>query len=455
LKRILIIIMTGLFVMSLSAGAAWANPGNAQKHKVKKKVNVMQMYKAQYKAMVDGKISVKSNKFKDTANYFGASSVDKMASLGLLAGYADGTFKPNKNVTQAEMVAILMRLVEVTEPKDDIEDEDEDEDEDEEFKKVPGWIKNQAKLATDMGIINLNRFHSAEQASRLQTCVAFAKLLDLDPVDLEGVLPFKDGLLIDKEDLGYILAMYNEELISGMPGGNFNPNHPITRGQMAVIIERILEEHHVDLDTIDDEEFDLTDLESDLLDEYDEIEDVSVDNITLVGNEDEVEVEVEVDPFDDDDWADLSESDIEDWVKDLVNDIYKELSKNTKVSVKILNNNDDVLFEFRKNGSEGILVRYMDDDVDDLANELEDYEFSFDNDEFIITSIVYNEVEDDIEVNLEVSDLDSNIEDNLSIICEKIAGAFQYAADADPEMIYIYVYDEDSDWLMNFQYEVE
>jgi len=458
--------MTGLLVMSLSAGAAWANPGNAQKEKVKKKVSSMQMYKAQYKAMVDGKISVKTNKFKDTANYWGASSVDKMSSLGLLAGYADGTFKPNKNVTQAEMVAILMRLVEVTEPKDDIDDEDE------ELKNVAPWVKNQVKLATDMGIINLNRFHSAEQASRLQTCVAFAKLLELKPDGLERRdLPFKDGLHISNNDLLYILAMYDKGLISGMPGGNFNPNHPITRGEMAAIIERILEMHDVDLDTIDDEEVAFSKLESDLYKLYGEIQDVDVYRIRLSGDKDEVDVMIEVDlgyRYNDDEWADLSDRNIKDWVEDLVEHIQNKLSEDTDVNGKIINidDNNDVLVKFNKDGDDALEIDYEDDyyrdgseSVTDVAQEFSGKIYKVDGVRFAVDEVTYY-TSDFIKVYMYQDDEDdvnwskTRTTSDVKGICEGIVATFENDANADPELVKIYFYDEDSDLLRSYEYDL-
>jgi hypothetical protein len=53
--------------------------------------------------------------------------------------------------------------------------------------------------------------------------------------------PFSDGKLIPNEQLGYILAMYQEGYISGNPDGSFNPNAALSRAQMASIIEKLLE----------------------------------------------------------------------------------------------------------------------------------------------------------------------------------------------------------------------
>ncbi len=71
------------------------------------------------------------------------------------------------------------------------------------------------------------------QASRAQTAVILAKALNLEPV-VTDTIPFNDGILISHEDLGYIIALYQEGILSGTPDGRFNPPHQaITRAELA------------------------------------------------------------------------------------------------------------------------------------------------------------------------------------------------------------------------------
>lgn len=463
MKRIMVLMMTGLLVLALSAGAAWAKPDNAKKEDVQTKVNAMQMYKTQYKTMVDGEISVKGNKFKDIANHWASAPIQRMADMGLFAGYDDGTFKPNNNMSQAEMIVLLMRLVDSDSNDDDEENSVSNTVYNEKLKEVPGWARDSVKKAANLEIMSLNRFHSAQQASRAQTCVAFAKALDLDPIDNVDV-NFADKLLIDEEDLGYVMAMYQAGYIKGAPGNYFLPENGITRAEMATIMERILAD--LKEDDGEEDEVDLSDLENDLLGDYDGIEDVPVDNIKLDGDEDEVDVEVEVDLANyEDEWADLDDSDIKDWLEDLVGDIQGGLSGDTIVSGEIINSdNDDMLVRFSKDGTDDLSVSYNDEDVNDIEDELKGNKFDIVNIEFEITSISYNE-DDEIMVDLEAQedvsssqwdDLNSSdVEGDVEIICEEIAEAFQDDADAEPVMIYIYLHDEDLHLLESYEYDVE
>lgn len=473
MKRILILIMTGLLVLALSAGAAWANPGNAQKEKVKAKLKAMQMYKVQYKAMEQGEVSVKGNKFKDIDNHWGSAPIQRMTAVGLFTGYDDGTFKPNNNISQAEMIALLMRLVD-TNRNDDEEDVDDDE-----LDEVPGWARDSVKKAAQLKIMSLNRFHSAQQASRAQTCIAFAKALEkegylkLDDFDLDpNNPPFADGkLLLGNEDLVYILAMYQAGYIKGAPGNKFLPNNFITRAEMAVILERILADLKKDDDGEDESDF--SDLESNLLVDYKKIIDVRVYDIKLDGDEDEVDVRIEVDLYDyEDEWIALNDSDIKIWLEGLVGDIQDELSRYTKVSGEIINTDidDESLVKFSKEGTKILSVSFEDDDyrsrdVDDLENELKGDIFDVGNIEFKITRINYNEANDKIIVRLVTQvnnasvlwdDLDiEDIEYGVEIICEEIAGAFRDGAGAEPEIIIITFDDDNLEKLASYEYDVD
>jgi len=171
--------------------------------------------------------------FTDIQDHWAENCINLMSATGLFNGYTDGTFKPDQSITQAETISLIIRML----ANEDIADEDIDGS----LEDVPDWAKEASKKAAKKGIINVNRFHSQVQASRAQTAVWIAKALSLDPVD-ESEVPFKDNLLISKEDIGYIMALYQEGIIKGTPSGKFNPNSAITRAEMATIMQNILDQ---------------------------------------------------------------------------------------------------------------------------------------------------------------------------------------------------------------------
>ena len=218
MKRVISYIVTIAMVMALFTGAAFANPGNG-----------------------NGKGNEKNKEFKDMKGHWGKQSVEKMQSLGILGGYTDGTFQPDRALTQAELAVIIDRLLELRGEKQDGKWTDDDDD-DKEYSDIPKWAQKAVKKGIDKNYFNLKRFHSHVQVDRLTACVAIAKALELEPVTDFEKNPFKDLGLLNDEDFGYLLALYEEGYIKGYPNGTFNPYSLLSRAQMAAIIEKLLDQ---------------------------------------------------------------------------------------------------------------------------------------------------------------------------------------------------------------------
>lgn len=224
----------------------------------------------------------------------------------------------------------------------------------------------------------------------------------------------------------------------------------------------------------DDDE--IADLEDDLLSDYDYLEDVEIEDISLDGDEDEVEVTIEVD-LDEygDEWEDLDDSDIEDWLDDLVSDIQDALSEDTLVTGEIIDiDSDDVLVEFEKDGDDRLEVDFYDEDYRDGGSDsdVEDVEDSLDGDsfyvgniEFEITDIYYDDDDDSVTATLKAYDDDasseweamssSSIERDVKDICEEIADTFEDDADVRVDTVLVSFYDEDGYRLDKFEYDVD
>ncbi|MEN6460312.1 MAG: S-layer homology domain-containing protein [Syntrophomonas sp.] len=217
---------------------------------VKQKIVVKKELKQKYEEKVKERTqktekqttATKVPRIKDVENHWAAHSVQLLYAAGLISGYTDGTFKPDNSITEAEIISLITKLADdetITDDDEDVTDEDLD--------NVPAWVKGSAKKAAQLGFLNLNRFHSNVQATRVQTAVWIAKAIKLEPVNVSD-MPFKDGVLISSEDAGYIIALYQEKIIFGTPGGKFNPNSCITRAEIAAIMERILADGDFDSD---------------------------------------------------------------------------------------------------------------------------------------------------------------------------------------------------------------
>ncbi len=250
------------------------------------------------------------------------------------------------------------------------------------------------------------------------------------------------------------------------------------KAQITSLQNRIdyLEDDYEEEEVDDDEDEELSDLEDELLDDYEYLENVEIDDIRLNGDEDDVDVEIDVDLDKyDDDWEDLDDRDIEDWLEDLVGDIQDEFSDDTVVDGKIIDiESDDVLVKFEKDGDDDLEVTFKDDDyrdggsssddADDVIESLKDGDYDVGGIDFTM-NITYNEDDDRVSANLRAvyndaesdwDDLDDDeIESDVEDICEEIADAFEDDADISLKTIRIYFYDRDDNTLGSFSYDVD
>lgn len=225
MKKILALLLTLAMLLMVSVGTAAAKPDNAN-------------------GKGDG--LTKQVKFSDMQGHWAKQVIEKMQAKGIAGGYEDGTFRPNNLCTQAEVTVLIDRAISkifnIQKADGDLAESENAVDEDSD---VPAWAKNEVKRAVKNNLINLKRFHSHVQMSRLESCILLAKYLEkcgmLEPVSVSELKfnPFKDCGLISDDDYGYILALYKLGIIKGNPGGNFNPNGAIKRVEIFIIINNL------------------------------------------------------------------------------------------------------------------------------------------------------------------------------------------------------------------------
>lgn len=162
--------------------------------------------------------------------------VMKMKMQNIIAGYQDGTFKPNKPVTRAEAVVLTMRAAGLQEEIDQtVADSVYLSYRD--AKDIPFWAQKAVYVAVKRGYLSAAataEFQPNKPATREWVVTLMAKALDFEPMDIQ--LPFKDADRISPDIAGYVAAVVYDQLISGYPDGNFKPNKPVTRAEIAVML---------------------------------------------------------------------------------------------------------------------------------------------------------------------------------------------------------------------------
>ncbi|MDD4569360.1 MAG: S-layer homology domain-containing protein [Tepidanaerobacteraceae bacterium] len=168
-------------------------------------------------------------------------AIDRMYARGIFTGYPGDIFKPKNNVTHLEAIIMSLRVMGWEEEAKKIKIDDY-------IKKINlSW--NDAyyyvALAVEKGLIKpeeLKGFNPNTPAKRYEVARYIVRALDMESEakkHMKKKLSFKDASAIPKDAVGYVYVMLDLELMKGDNNNKFKPNEPISRAEMAVMLNRL------------------------------------------------------------------------------------------------------------------------------------------------------------------------------------------------------------------------
>jgi hypothetical protein len=157
-----------------------------------------------------------------------------LAALGYVSGFKDGTFRPEKGITRAEICSLLVKIIkgkDIPVPRRAP------------FKDVPRrhWAARYINLAAGSGLVKgyLDKtFRPERQISRAEAVALLVKYGNLEVPRYIYERPFPDV------DLKYwaakaIFAAKKNGLLDYLVGKNFGPKKKITRGEFVDILSKV------------------------------------------------------------------------------------------------------------------------------------------------------------------------------------------------------------------------
>ncbi|MEI4830682.1 S-layer homology domain-containing protein [Bacillus sp. FJAT-53711] len=106
-------------------------------------------------------------------------AIEKLASAGVITGYDDGTFKPNKTINREKMVIILSRIVDLSKV-----DKDASKGNFADIASASSYAANQVKDAEKAGIISVKGnglFDPKGNSTRAEVLTIVLNALTLNP----------------------------------------------------------------------------------------------------------------------------------------------------------------------------------------------------------------------------------------------------------------------------------
>ncbi len=167
--------------------------------------------------------------FGDTADHWAKDYIKTLATNGVVGGYDDGTFGPNKNVTRAEYIKMIVGMFGLEESAENIFTDVADD----------AWYKEYVEKAVAAGLIQGDggNFNPDATITRQDAAVI---LYRLGIAAGETEVEFSDEANVADYAKDAVEVLASAGIINGSDG-KFNPANAITRAETAAILCRAAE----------------------------------------------------------------------------------------------------------------------------------------------------------------------------------------------------------------------
>ncbi|WP_240418111.1 S-layer homology domain-containing protein, partial [Paenibacillus periandrae] len=172
--------------------------------------------------------------FNDISGHWAETSIKQAVSSGIVSGYSDGTFMPEKSVTRAEFAVMLMNALKPQGEGAALMFTDKT--------KIGEWAQKAVAQAVQAGIITGyedNTFRQDAQITRAEMAVMIASALGQSKVAAVET-SFSDNKAIPDWAKGAVDAMKKLGIIEGKGANEFAPVGKTTRAEAVTVLLKML-----------------------------------------------------------------------------------------------------------------------------------------------------------------------------------------------------------------------
>lgn len=175
-------------------------------------------------------------RFTDVSSgYWAEDFIVDLANKGIIAGFPDGSFKPNDPVTRAQFAAMVKNAFNQSKNRANVS-----------FVDVPSgyWAAPAIGEAYQMGFLSGypgNIFRPGQNIPRVQVLVSLANGLNYSASSTSSVQIYNDASAIPNWAVSNVAAATEKQLVVNYPNVSFlNPNQVATRADVAAFIYQAL-----------------------------------------------------------------------------------------------------------------------------------------------------------------------------------------------------------------------
>ena len=178
--------------------------------------------------------------FSDTRAHWARPQIDHLKSRELLSGYPDGTYRPDAFVSREEFVTLVIKAL-------------NKESEARQLEKGQGffsdthqrWSRGFVDLAQELDITagdGMGNFYPQRIVTRQEAVTLLVNALhNGEELTDEGENLFFDSGAIQDWARASVTYAHQRGIIKGFPDATFRPREPVTRAQVAVMLEQFLD----------------------------------------------------------------------------------------------------------------------------------------------------------------------------------------------------------------------
>lgn len=195
--------------------------------------------------------SASAERLKDIQGHWAKDEIEQAVAEGWVSGYPDGTFRPNANVTRAELVKMISKANHIYFGEGStVQEFLEKPQAPSHFKDtVNHWVWKQGIMqpAISWGIVEPSDYgnggfgpnhHATRREVSVMAVRAMGEVFEAQKTDV--TLPYKDINKIPKWARGYVNVVSDAGVVKGYPNGTFAQEKKSTRAEAVAIILRQL-----------------------------------------------------------------------------------------------------------------------------------------------------------------------------------------------------------------------
>lgn len=172
--------------------------------------------------------------FNDINGHWAEDYINMLYKKGILAGFPDGSFRPDDTVTRAEFVKIICEGFQIKEKSDitfyDVSSGD--------------WFSQYVNAAATSGLVtgdDLNYFLPFNGITREDACVILYRRISLGSDSDIPELKFSDKAQIAEYAVDAVGFLTQQGIVNGITSKNFVPKGKLTRAEAATLICRVFD----------------------------------------------------------------------------------------------------------------------------------------------------------------------------------------------------------------------